>query len=106
MYHTDIAVEIPEGYMGLLCMRSSIAQRSLSLCNAVGIIDSDFRAELIAKFKLTTDAIPSVYQPGDKFAQLVIVPISLLDPIFVDELSEIERGEGGFGSTEQPKEEK
>jgi len=104
VYHTDIAVEIPEGYVGLLFMKSSIAQRSISLCNAVGVIDSDYRGEIMSKFKITTDAIPSVYQPGDKFAQLVIVPISLPTPVIVTELSETERGEGGFGSTEEDKE--
>ena len=60
----------------------------------------DYRGELIAKFKITTDAIPAVYQPGDKFAQLVIVPIYLLDPVFVDELSKTERDTDGFGSSD------
>lgn len=100
VYHTDIAVEIPEGYVGLLCMRSSIANRSITLTNAIGIIDSCFRGEIIGKFKITTDAIPSVYQPGEKFAQLVIVPISLDDTEFVDELSKSDRDTDGFGSTD------
>lgn len=100
VYHTDIAVEIPEGFVGLLFMRSSIANRSITLVNAVGVIDSDYRGEIISKFKITTDAIPSVYQPGEKFAQLVIVPIQLDDTEFVDELSESDRGTDGFGSTD------
>ena len=103
VYHTDIAVEIPEGYVGLLCMRSSIANRSIVLTNAIGIIDCGFIGEIIGKFKITTDAIPSVYQPGEKFAQLVIVPVALDETEFVDELSNTERGEGGFGSTEENK---
>ena len=101
VYHTDIAVEIPEGYVGLLFMRSSVANRSITLVNAVGVIDSCYRGEIISKFKITTDAIPSVYQPGEKFAQLVIVPIVLDDTEFVDELSETDRGMDGFGSTEK-----
>ena len=62
-----------------------------------------YRGEIISKFKITTDAIPSVYQPGEKFAQLVIVPVVLDETEFVDELSNTERGEGGFGSTEENK---
>ena len=103
VYHTDIAVEIPEGYVGLLFMKSSVYNRSLTLTNAVGVIDSGYRGEIIGKFKITTDAIPSVYQPGEKFAQLVIVPVALDETEFVDELSDTERGEGGFGSTEENK---
>lgn len=103
VYHTDIAVEIPEGYVGLLFMKSSVYNRSLTLTNAVGVIDSGYRGEIISKFKITTDAIPSVYQPGEKFAQLVIVPVALDETEFVDELSNTERGEGGFGSTEENK---
>ena len=104
VYHTDIAVEIPEGYVGLLFMKSSVYNRSLTLTNAVGVIDSCYRGEIISKFKITTDAIPSVYQPGEKFAQLVIVPIVLDETEFVDELSNTDRGEGGFGSTENKEE--
>lgn len=62
-----------------------------------------YRGEIISKFKITTDAIPSVYQPGEKFAQLVIVPVALDETEFVDELSNTERGEGGFGCTEENK---
>ena len=104
VYHTDIAVEIPEGYVGLLFMKSSVYNRSLTLTNAVDVIYSGYRGEIISKFKITTDAIPSVYQPGEKFAQLVIVPVALDETEFVDELSNTERGEGGFGSTENKEE--
>ena len=104
VYHTDIAVEIPEGYVGLLFMKSSISKRSIDLVNAVGVIDSDYRGEIMGKFKITTDAIPSVYQHGEKFAQLIIMPIMLGTAEFVDELSETNRGDGGFGSTENKEE--
>lgn len=101
VYHTDIAVEIPEGYVGLIFMKSSVAKRSVSLCNAVAVIDAGYRGELIAKFKVTTDAIPTVYQPGEAFGQLVIVPIEILEPRFVDELNETERGTMGFGEADE-----
>lgn len=101
VYHTDIAVEIPEWHVGLLFMKSGVAKRSVSLCNAVGIIDAGYRGEIIGKFKVATDAIPTVYQPGEAFAQLVIVPIEILEPRFVDELSETERNTMGFGEADE-----
>ena len=67
------------------------------MCNGIGVIDSDYRGELMAKFKVTTDAIPTVYTIDEPFAQLVIVPCSILEPTLVEELSETERGEKGFG---------
>lgn len=104
VYHTDIAVEIPEGYVGLLFMKSGVAKRSVSLCNAVGVIDAGYRGEIMGKFKVTTDAIPTVYQPGEAFAQLVIVPVMILEPTLVEELSSTERGEKGFGEADEKKE--
>ena len=101
VYHTDIAVEIPEGYAGLIFMKSSVAKRSVSLCNAVAVIDAGYRGELIAKFKVTTDAIPTVYQPGEIFGQLVIVPVWIMKPVMVEELSETERGAMGFGEADE-----
>lgn len=103
VYHTDLAVEIPEGYCGLLMMKSSISKRSIALTNGVGLIDTGYRGELMAKFKVTTDAIPTVYTTDEPFAQLVIIPCSILEPTLVEELSETERGEKGFGeaTTEQ-----
>lgn len=100
VYHTDLAVEIPYGSVGLLMMRSSVSNKSIVLCNACGVIDSSFRGEVTGKFKITTDALPRVYQQGDKFAQLVIVPFYSNPSEFVDELSETERSEGGYGSTD------
>lgn len=103
VYHTDIAVEIPEGYVGLLVMRSSICNRSLTLANAAGIIDSGYRGELTGKFKITTDALPRVYQLNESFAQLVVVPYFQADPVLVDELSVSQRGEKGYGSSDLDK---
>ncbi len=103
VYHTDIAVEIPNGFVGLLFMKASVAKRSISLTNAVGVIDSGYRGEIMAKFKVTTDAVPTIYAEGEAFAQLVIVPCEILTPTFVDELSETERGEKGFGEADENK---
>lgn len=104
VYHTDVAVEIPEGYVGLLFMKSSVAKRSLMLCNCTGVVDSGYRSEIMGKFKVTTDALPTVYQPGEAFAQLVVVPVEILEPVFVEELSETERGTMGFGEADEKKE--
>lgn len=101
VYHTDLAVEIPEGYVGLLFMRSSVAERSLMMTNCVGVIDSNYRGELMAKFKLTTDALPTIYQPGEKVVQLIIIPYPTIEVELTEELAETERGEEGFGSTDK-----
>lgn len=100
-YHTDIAVEIPEGYVGLLFPRSSVCKKSLSLTNSVGVIDAGYRGEIMAVFRNTTDVIPAVYKEGERFAQLVIIPIPDVQPIEVEELSESDRGEGGYGSSDK-----
>ena len=101
VYHTDIAVEIPKGYVGLLFHKSSVAKRSIMLTNAVGVIDSDYRNEIMAKMKVTTDAVPTIYAIGEPFAQLVIIPYLVAEPILVDELSETERGTKGFGEADE-----
>ena len=100
IYHTGLAMEIPEGYVGLLFPRSSIAKKSLSLTNSVGVIDSGYRGEVVAKMRSTTDVVPAIYKPGERFAQLVLVPIPEIEIVEAAELSETDRGEGGFGSTE------
>lgn len=101
VYHTGLAVEIPEGYVGLLFMRSSVCQKSVSLTNAVGVIDAGYRGEILMKYKITTDAVPSIYQPKERIGQLMVIPRPKMEPVFVEELSGEDRG-GGFGSTEQP----
>ena len=101
VYHTGLAVEIPEGYMGLLFMRSSVANKSLTLSNAVGILDSGYRGEIMGKFKITTDAIPTVYQEGERVLQLIVMPYPQVEPIFVEELSDGDRGEKGYGSSNE-----
>ena len=101
VYHTGLAVEIPEGHMGLLFMRSSVATKSVTMTNCVGIIDSGFRGEIIGKFKITTDSIPTVYQEGERVMQLVVMPYPQFEPVFADELSDGDRGEKGYGSSNE-----
>lgn len=103
VYHTDLAVEIPEGYFGMLAMKSSVSKRSLTLCNAFGTIDSDYRGEVIGKFKVTTDAVPTIYAVGEPFAQLIIVPCAILPIVEAEELSETERDTKGFGEATEAK---
>ena len=100
VYHTGLAVEIPEGYFGMLVPRSSISKKSIGLTNCVGIIDSGYRGEVMAKFKTTTNVVPAVYKVGERICQLLILPV--LDVQFeeAEQLTETDRGEGGFGSTD------
>ncbi|BCS54076.1 dUTP diphosphatase [Geobacter sp. SVR] len=105
-YRTGIAVEIPEGYVGLLFARSGNSKKDLLLCNAVGVIDSGYRGEIALRFKIVTHhgirkLIPHLYAVGDACGQLIILPYpkATLEEVF--DLSESERGTGGFGSTNQ-----
>ena len=99
VFGTGLAVEIPEGFVGLLFPRSSICKTLLSLSNAVGVIDSGYRGEI--KFFFNPGHRPKKnYEVGDRIGQLVIVPyVSQDNNEFVDELSETERGSKGFGSS-------
>ena len=99
IYHTDLAVEIPEGYVGLIFPRSSIYTKSISQTNCVGVIDSNYRGELKVVFRPTIAGVPEFYKVGERFAQLVIVPYLKADVVETAELSESERGDNGFGST-------
>ena len=101
VYHTDLAVEIPVGYVGLLFSRSSIANKSLILTNCVGVIDSGYRGEIMAKMRSTTDVVPAVYKPGERFAQLLIIPLAEYNIVEATDLSNSDRGENGFGSSDK-----
>ena len=103
-YGTGIAMEIPKGYVGLVFPRSSIRKTDLSLTNCVGVIDSGYRGEIQATFKkvfgkndVRLDELD--YKVGDRIAQIMIIPYPSVTFVEVDELSQTERGEGGFGST-------
>lgn len=100
VYHTGLAVEIPEGYVGLLFQRSSVYKKSISMTNAVGVIDASYRGEVMGKFRSTTDVVPAIFKPGERFAQLIIVPYLDVKIEEVAELTETDRNEGGFGSTD------
>lgn len=97
-YSTGLAIEIPEGYVGLLFPRSSVADTSLTLANCVGVIDSGYRGEIIVRFRVNA-TFPQLYQPGDRVAQLIIMPFPSIEFEEISELSATERGENGFGST-------
>lgn len=101
VYHTGLSMELPENHVALLFPRSSISKKSLSLCNAVGVIDSGYRGEVIAKFKTNTNVVPAVYKEGDKFAQLIILPYPEVEFIEVENVSTSDRNEGGFGSSDE-----
>lgn len=92
VYHTGLAVEIPAGYVGLLIPCSSIWKKSLWFTGNVGVIDSDYRGEIVAFMKATTDTIPAVYKQGERFCQLVIVPIPEYTITEVSEFSQTETG--------------
>ena len=114
VFDTGIAVEIPKGYVGLIFPRSSNAKKDLLLSNSVGVIDSNYRGSISLKFKHTCNIIDEVkgdnkihfnfakesyYEVGDRVAQLIIVPYPNIEFLEVDELSETDRGTGGYGST-------
>jgi dUTP pyrophosphatase len=98
-YGTGLAMEIPEGFVGLVFPRSSIRKYDLSLTNCVGVIDSGYRGEIQATFRKEAGIPSKRYEVGDKIAQMIILPYPAIQFIETDELSDTERGEGGFGST-------
>jgi dUTP pyrophosphatase len=101
-YGTDIALEIPEGFVGLVFPRSSIRKTHLHLSNSVGVIDSGYRGEIQATFKkvqgISNNALDN-YKVGDRIMQIMIIPHPPIQFEEVEELNNTERGEGGFGST-------
>ena len=126
VYGTGIAVEIPEGMVGLVFPRSSVRNYDLSMSNSVGVIDSGYRGEIMVTFNVNVqnityqnihDLIDSqeldnenrwknsfeqdlkYYEVGDRIAQLIIMPVPLAKYVEVEELSETQRGTDGHGST-------
>jgi dUTP pyrophosphatase len=114
-YGLGIALEIPKGFVGLVFPRSSIRKTGLQLSNSVGVIDSGYRGELQATFnkvfggegmydemKVNSASLTNVndwYKVGDRVAQIMIIPFPPIEFEQVTQLSETERGDGGFGST-------
>lgn len=118
VYGTGLAMEIPEGYVGLAFPRSSVSKYDLVMANSTGVIDAHYRGEIKFKFKMAIEAgelvtegagehffarttYPKnrVYNVGDRIAQLVIIPIPEIEFKEADELTDTDRGDGGYGST-------
>ena len=93
------AMEIPEGYAGLVFARSGLAsKRGLAPANKVGVVDSDYRGEIIVALHNHGDE-PQRIEDGERIAQIVVTPFLNAAFVEADSLAETERGEGGFGST-------
>ena len=113
VYHTGLAFEIPEGFVGMLFPRSSNCKKTLALSNSVGILDSGYRGEVTFRFRPHTQRVTVsgpqfdvevdedcvIYNVGDRIGQIIIMPYPQIEFVEVDELSETERGEGGYGSS-------
>lgn len=99
VYGTGLAISIPDGYVGLLCPRSSIYKKDLILSNSLGVVDSSYRGEIKVIFNSTNMKNKPIYAVGERVCQLVITPIMLWDPKEVNDLDSTDRGTGGFGST-------
>ncbi len=97
---TGIAVEIPDGHAGLVLPRSGLAARhGIALVNSPGLIDSGYRGE-VRVLLLNTDRSESfAVEPGDRIAQLLVIPYGDVEPVEARALSESARGEKGFGSS-------
>jgi dUTP pyrophosphatase len=106
-YGLGIALEIPNGFVGLVFPRSSIRKTGLQLSNSVGVIDSGYRGELQATFNkvfggdgMYDEMQPNeFYKVGDRVVQIMIIPYPSIEFEETDKLSDTERGDGGFGST-------
>lgn len=99
IYGTGLAVEIPDGFVGLIFARSSIRKYGLILTNHVGVIDSGYRGEVMLTFRPAMASGNNMYNVGDKVGQIIIMPYPFIVPVEAEELSETERGTGGHGST-------
>ena len=97
--HTGLTAEIPVGYAGFVFARSGLASKSgLAPANKVGVVDSDYRGEYMVAL-LNHSTQPVTVTHGQRIAQLVVMPVAFTNFIETDELSETQRGSGGFGST-------
>lgn len=96
-FGTGLAFEIPENYVMLIFPRSSISNQALLLSNSVGVVDSGYRGEVKFRFKYIKGG--TKYNVGDRVGQFMIIPRPIVDLEEVQELSETDRGSGGFGST-------
>ena len=108
VYGSGVAMEIPQGYVGLIFPRSSNAKRDLLLSNSVGVVDSGYRGEICFKFKVFYPHVEHIgfihnaskdYVIGERIGQIIIMPYPEIEFVKVDELSDSERGDGGYGSS-------
>lgn len=96
---TGIAIEIPDGYFGAVFARSGLAlKQGLRPANCVGVCDSNYRGEYMVALHNDSNVV-KIVSPRDRIAQLVVMPYLNVEFNEVDELSDTERGDGGFGST-------
>ena len=96
---TGLAMEIPEGFAGLIYARSGLAsKKGLAPANKVGVVDADYRGEIMVALHNHSN-IAAVVEPGERIAQMVIAPFLKAEYNVVEELSDTVRGAGGFGST-------
>lgn len=98
---TGLSFEIPENHVGLIFSRSSVTSKTtLMLGNAVAVIDADFRGSVKLQFRHTNPIVKKEYKVGDRVGQIIIMPIPAITLVEAQDLSDTERGEGGFGSTD------
>lgn len=96
---TGIAMEIPAGYAGLVYARSGLAtKKGLAPANKVGVIDADYRGEIMVPLH-NHSKVDAVIEPKERIAQMILTPFLTAQYTVVDELSDTDRGESGFGST-------
>lgn len=99
-YGTGLAIEIPQGYVGLIYPRSSNSKTDLYLTNHVGVIDSGYRGEIMFKYRPINGILNAkIYHVGDRVGQLIIMPYPQIELVESDELTDSARGDAGFGST-------
>lgn len=98
-YGTGLAIEIPEGYVGLIFPRSSISKTPHTLANSVGVIDSGYTGEIKLRMRYKEQREDMEYGYGDKVGQLIIIPYPKIELNEVQELKISDRGSNGFGST-------
>ena len=99
LIHTGLAMQIPEGLVGLIYARSGLAsKKGLAPANKVGVIDSDYRGEVMVALH-NHGAVPQTVSDGERIAQIVFAPYYAAEFCVVDDLDDTLRGAGGFGST-------
>lgn len=96
---TGVRAAIPLGYVGLLFPRSSLSKRGITMTNSVGVIDTEYRGEIMASLIYNGPADHAKIEKGDRVVQLLVVPIILPEFVVSESLDETARGAGGFGST-------